>query len=56
LGGARPLLGDETGVHDFLRLDDAGRMAEDQLIFRFGGLMQVLDVPHLAAAGAVGRA
>ena len=43
-----PHLDDDTGVHDFLRLDDAVEWAEDQLIFRFGGLMQVLDVTRLA--------
>jgi glutaminase len=43
-----PHLDADAGVHDFLRLDDAIEWAEDQLIFRFGGLMQVQDVLSLA--------
>jgi glutaminase len=43
-----PHLDEGTSVHDFLRLDDAVEWAEDQLIFRFGGLMQVMDVMRLA--------
>jgi len=35
-------------VRDFARLDEAIEWAEDQLIFRFGGLMQVKDVMDLA--------
>ena len=38
----------DIGVHDFVRLDEAIEWAEDQIIFRYGGLMQVIDVMNLA--------
>jgi glutaminase len=41
-------LGPDAGVHDFVRLDEAIEWAEDQIIFRFGGLMRVMDVMSLA--------
>ncbi len=37
----------EAGLHDFVRLDEAIEWAEDQIIFRFGGLMRVMDVMGL---------
>ncbi len=43
-----PYMGEELGAHHFVRLDEAIEWAEDQLIFRFGGLMQVMDVMGLA--------
>ena len=41
-----PHLGE--GGHHFTRLDEAIEWAEDQVIFRFGGLMQVVDAMDLA--------
>jgi glutaminase len=39
---------EDAKVRDFARLDEAVEWAEDQIIFRFGGLMQVKDVMDLA--------
>jgi glutaminase len=41
-----PHLGEDA--HHFVRLDEAIEWAEDQIIFRFGGLMQVVDAMDLA--------
>jgi glutaminase len=41
-------LGADAGVRDFALLDEAIEWAEDQIIFRFGGFMQVMDVMDLA--------
>ena len=41
-----PHLGE--GGHNFTRLDEAIEWAEDQIIFRFGGLMHVVDAMDLA--------
>ena len=38
----------DAGLHDFVRLDEAIEWAEDQIIFRFAGLMRVMDVMELA--------
>jgi len=40
-------LGADAGLRDFARLDEAIEWAEDQVIFRFGGFMQVMDVMNL---------
>lgn len=42
-----PHLDGQAQVRDFARLDEAIEWAEDQVIFRFGGLMQVMDVTAL---------
>jgi glutaminase len=39
---------EDAKMRDFARLDEAIEWAEDQIIFRFGGLMQVTDVMNLA--------
>jgi len=38
---------EDAKVRDFAQLDEAIEWAEDQIIFRFGGLMQVQDVTNL---------
>ena len=38
---------EDAKVRDFAQLDEAIEWAEDQIIFRFGGLMQVQDVMNL---------
>lgn len=43
-----PLMDARAAVRDFPRLDEAVEWAEDQIIFRFGGLMKVMDVISLA--------
>jgi glutaminase len=43
-----PHLEGNSGVHNFVRLDEAIEWAEDQIIFRYGGMMQVIDVMNLA--------